>query len=274
MKKLLLGFLGLGLLSLGLANIREVGDHILLARMSELPGHASQPVFGVNAAVGTSWETVWDEGGIYTFPSSASAMTVSSSDAADDIASTGAGIVFLTLLDSNYEEFTETVTMDGTAGVTTASTDIYRINGCRVVFSGSGETNAGNIYVGTGTITAGKPANVYCMIPAGYGTNRMGVYTVPADEGGFTMTVTGSADAGKFVQIRFGVNVYQTNTWTFGTEYNTQGIPFFISQSVSNPIPAKSDIRIDAKASTGSADVSFGFSLLRIHKSQAPNAAI
>ena len=33
--------------------------------------------FGVNAAVGTSYETVWLEGGTYTFPAAASVLKVS-----------------------------------------------------------------------------------------------------------------------------------------------------------------------------------------------------
>jgi hypothetical protein len=46
--------------------------------------------FGYNSVVGNTKETIWEQGGLYAYPPSASVMTVSSSDANDTSAGTGA----------------------------------------------------------------------------------------------------------------------------------------------------------------------------------------
>ena len=77
--------------------------------------------FGFNDAVGSSAETIWSVGGTYTFPSTATALTVVSSSANDDgnPVGTGARTVTIEGLDANYLPVSETVTMNGTTDVTT-----------------------------------------------------------------------------------------------------------------------------------------------------------
>jgi len=136
--------------------------------------------FGQNASVGNSLETIWLEGGLYAYPPSATTMTVSSSDANDTSAGTGARTIQIAGLDGSYNEVSETITMNGQTPVTT-SNSYLRVNRGLVLTAGSGGANAGIVYVGTGTVTSGVPANKYTTIN-GDGTNQtlQAFWTVPA----------------------------------------------------------------------------------------------
>ena len=141
--------------------------------------HKTNFKFGFNSDIDDSLETVWTQGGLYSHPSSASTMTVSSSSTADTSAGTGARTVEISGLDSDYNEVSETITLNGQTAVTTTNTYI-RMNRAIVRSAGSGEQNAGVIYVGTGTVTAGVPANKYATIAVGDNQTLMCVWTVPA----------------------------------------------------------------------------------------------
>ena len=166
------------------------------------PSYKQVYKFGQNADVGNSVETIWLEGGLYVYPPSATTMTVSSSDANDTSAGTGARTVLISGLDGSYNEISETITMNGQTPVTT-SNSYLRMNRALVLTAGSGGVNAGIIYVGTGTVTSGVPANKYTTIN-GDGTNQtlQAFWTVPA---GYT------------------AYIYQTNIST-GTSSNTPAV--------------------------------------------------
>ncbi len=142
--------------------------------------------FGFNPDVDDSLETVWTEGGLYSYLAAATVLKVSSSSTADDSAGTGARTVQLFGLDANYDEINETVTLDGQTAVNTTKSYL-RINRMIVRSAGSGATNAGVIYAGTGTVTAGVPANKYATIAVGDGQSLMALWTVPA---GYTLYVS------------------------------------------------------------------------------------
>jgi hypothetical protein len=137
--------------------------------------------FGQNAVVGNSVETIWQQGGLYSYPPSATTMTVSSSNANDTSAGTGARTVQIVGLDGDYNEISETIILNGQTAVTTTNS-FLRVNRGIVLTAGSGGVNAGIIYVGTGTVTSGVPANIYTTIN-GDGTNQslQSFWTVPAN---------------------------------------------------------------------------------------------
>ncbi len=58
--------------------------------------------FGRNPSVGGAPETVWMQGGVYSYLTSASTVYVSSDDADDAAAGTGARTVTVLGLDANY----------------------------------------------------------------------------------------------------------------------------------------------------------------------------
>ena len=143
------------------------------------PSYKEVYKFGSNATVGNTLETIWEEGGLYAYPASASTMTVSSSDTNDTSAGTGARTVLISGLDASYNEASETIILDGQTAVTTVNTYI-RMNRAIVLTAGSGAGNAGVIYVGTGTVTAGVPANKFTTIAIGANQTLQAFWTVPA----------------------------------------------------------------------------------------------
>ena len=149
--------------------------------------HEAVYKFGNNAAVANVTETIWQQGGLYSYLSAASVLKVSSSSANDTSAGTGARTVELFGLDGDYNEINEVVTLNGQTAVNTTQSYL-RINRMIVRSAGSGGYNAGVIYAGTGTVTTGVPANIYATIN-GDGTNQtlMALWTVPAGYTGYLM---------------------------------------------------------------------------------------
>ena len=156
-------------------------DFGLQVARGQIPYHKHVYKFGQNAVVGNSVETIWSQGGLYSYPPSATTMTVSSSNTNDTSAGTGARTVLISGLDGDYDEISETITLNGQTAVTTTNS-FLRVNRAIVLTAGSGGVNAGIIYVGTGTVTSGVPANIYTTIN-GDGTNQtlQTFWTVPAN---------------------------------------------------------------------------------------------
>ena len=177
-------------------------DFGLQVARGQIPYHKHVYKFGQNAVVGDSVETIWSQGGLYSYPPSATTMTVSSSNTNDTSAGTGARTVLISGLDGDYNEISETITLNGQTAVTTTNS-FLRVNRAIVLTAGSGGANAGTIYVGTGTVTTGVPANVYTTIN-GDGTNQslQTFWTVPAN---------------------YDAYIYQTNIST-GNTSNTQAV--------------------------------------------------
>lgn len=126
-------------------------------------------------------EDVWDGEGAYGgFLANATAMTVSSSST-DDVSAgpgTGAHTVRVVGLDTNWQEVVQDVTMTGQTAVN-LPTSLRRVYRAYVLTAGTGGVNAGNIWVGSGTVTTGVPANKYAGILANNGQTLMAVYTTP-----------------------------------------------------------------------------------------------
>ena len=152
----------------------------------QISWHRSVTIFGYNSDVDTSLETVWPYGGLLPYPSNALQLSVSSDNANDTSAGTGARTVYLEGLDANHNTISEVVTLNGQTAVTTTRSYLH-INNCYVLTAGSGNSAAGTIYFGTGVVTAGVPATVYDVIQFDYNARVTGSYTVPA---GYTAYVS------------------------------------------------------------------------------------
>ena len=152
----------------------------------QISWHRSVTIFGYNSDVDTSLETVWPYGGLLPYPSNALQLSVSSDNANDTSAGTGARTVYLEGLDADHNTISEVVTLNGQTAVTTTKSYLH-INNCYVLTAGSGNSAAGTIYFGTGVVTAGVPATVYDVIQFDYNARVTGSYTVPA---GYTAYVS------------------------------------------------------------------------------------
>jgi hypothetical protein len=170
----------------------------------QIQGHRNVTVFGFNPDVDSTQVSVWPLPSLITFPASAIQMTVSSTSASDAAAGTGAHTIVVQGLDANYNEVSETVTMNGQTAVT-MTTAMLRVNYAYVATAGSSNSAVGDIYIGTGTVTAGVPATTYDIIKLDYNTTTTGSYTIPA---GYTAYVsqglfsTGQAGGSNAVQGR------------------------------------------------------------------------
>jgi hypothetical protein len=233
------------------------------------PSYKQVYKFGQNADVGNSLETIWLEGGLYAYPPSATTMTVSSSDANDTSAGTGARTIQISGLDGDYNEISETIILNGQTPVTT-SNSYLRMNRAIVLTAGSGGVNAGIIYVGTGTVTSGVPVNKYTTIN-GDGTNQtlQAFWTVPA---GYTAYIyqtnisTGSSSATPAVLktllvVRpFGgvFNTKEVITLSDGNHLQDYSFPLKITE--------KSDIEFRAESSSPSVSFNVSASLNIMYK--------
>lgn len=157
--------------------------HLQVSR-GQVTMHTPIIVFGYNPDVDTSEESVWPDGGTIPHPTVASVLKISSSSASDAAAGTGARTVTIIGLDGNYNEVSETVTLDGQTAVNTTNSYLY-VNQFFVATVGSGGANAGNINAGTGSVTAGVPAVLYDTIAIGYNNRTTGHYCVPAGYTGY-----------------------------------------------------------------------------------------
>jgi hypothetical protein len=165
---------------------RRNEDFALQVARGQIPGHRSVTVFGYNGDVDTTEVTVWPHTGLTPHPATAIQIKVSSSNAADTSAGTGARTVLIEGLNADYNEISEVVSLTGQTAVTTVNSYL-RINYAAVATAGSGQSAAGDIYIGTGTVTAGVPATMYDLIKFNYNDTVTGHYTVPAGYTGYLM---------------------------------------------------------------------------------------
>lgn len=195
--------------------------------------------FGVQDAVQNVEQTVWEYGGIYTYPTTAVVMTVTSSAGATD---NGCEIA-VNGLDENYNEVTEVLTLSG-AGTATTTTTFIRV--FRGYVAGSQDT--------TGNITIGNGANVYSYVNADNQTLQA-FYTIPA---GYTAKLLqtdhtiNTEQNNKFGQIRI---IVRRPNGVFRTQESFTIDNGSISRLYSTPIyiPEKSDIEVRAIASGANA---------------------
>ena len=168
----------------------------------QIPGHDFVHKFGYNPTIGVTDETIWSQGGVYVYPTTASTMYISSSSTADTAAGTGARTVTVSGLDADFNPINVTVSLNGQVGVQlNGALNWYRVNRIIVNTAGSGGANAGVLYVGTeATPTGGVPTNKYATVAIGDNQTLMCIWTVPL---GYTAylhqkDVSASSSAGKF----------------------------------------------------------------------------
>lgn len=143
--------------------------------------------FGSNLDIdtGTDPETVWSQGGLYTFPTVAAQLSVVSTDANDADGDTGARVVCIQGLDENYKEITEEITLNGLTPVNSTATNWFRVYRAWVSEAGSSEGNEGSIVVNVGVVLS-------AVILPGDGQTQMAIYTVPAGKTAYITDLSGA----------------------------------------------------------------------------------
>ena len=234
----------------------------------QIQGHKNVTVFGFNPDVDTTQVSVWPLPSLITFPAAALRMTVSSTSANDTSAGTGARTVVVQGLDANYNEVTETVTMNGQTAVT-MSTALLRVNYAYVATAGSGNSAAGDIYIGTGTVTAGVPATVYDIIKFDYNNTTTGSYTVPANYTAYVSQGLFSAgQAGGSNQVQGRLLTRGTNNIRMTAALTTlnNGVANYVFE-YPLAVPEKTTIEATAVGSSSNNGVSSMFIVLLVKNS-------
>lgn len=157
--------------------------------------HTSLFKYGYNPLIINVNETVWDGGGLYAYPASAVAMTVTSAGGATD----EGVLVTVVGLDADWNEVVQEVTLNGSGVATTSA--LLRVY--RAYVSGP--------QAPTGNITIANGGTTYAQITNDENQTLMAVYTVPA---GYTLYVTngtathGTDTSGAYMTIRFMVRSF------------------------------------------------------------------
>lgn len=129
--------------------------------------------FGYNDDVDIGTEVIASWGGTFTPLTTATTISIVSTDATDDDGNTGCNSVVLYGLDANRDEAIEVVTLNGTTPVATTSTWLG-LNRVAMFLCGTGKVNAGDI-----TATAVTGSSTMAQMPAGGGVTQQCIFHIP-----------------------------------------------------------------------------------------------
>lgn len=208
--------------------------------------------FGFNDEVPTTFEVIAVGSSNFTYPTTAGVVTVVSTDTNDADGDTGARTVSLQGLDGDYNQITETVTLNGTTNVTSTKS-FLRLFRMRVETAGSSES-------AEGTITATVGGNELTRIDPDYDNQTLqAAYTVPANKTAYLIRMqatstkdnkaamvglfTRSSNANSVFTVKQLIEVYRNNV--------------VVNFPVPIEFPAKTDIELRGK-NLNSGNVSIG----------------
>ena len=203
-------------------------------------------IFGYNPSVSSTFGSITGNGGIYSYPTSASTAVVTSSDTVSD----NTGTVLVSGLDSNYDLASETLTIGGGAG----TTSFIRAFSARMITANTGDANVGNI-----TITVDSKTVAY--IPATYGSSLNANYTVPRKKRAFIMSAYAGVSKQKELEAKILTKqISNGNVWNTVGYQTTFAVPVYQEFVVPILVDQKTDIEMRAKTDATTA-VSGGFTL-------------
>ena len=222
-----------------------IGDTVILDKSGTVPE------YGYITAIVSDTELTIGGGFSYGGTGSGRAYTI-----LDESATAGSHACEIQYLDGNYAEKKEIFILVGTTITTTVNTDIFRINGFRVIASGVNKIPTGNLTLRN---TADTP--VYGYITLGFTRARNICYTVPTGKSLYVTDVNGgyatTGNANKeYGRITTRANIDPT------TRFMTDGIFYPFTDSLSQnttintqlqcptKLPAKTDIKMSIIASS------------------------
>jgi len=221
---------------------------------NQIENHKTVFKFGFNPDVNSSEETIWDVGGIYAYPSSAVAMTVTT-DAGTPANDNGVKVIVFGL-DEDYNEVNDEVTLAG-AGTATTTQTFLRV--FRAYVSGS-QAPTGNLNITNGGTT-------YARITLGENQTLMALWTVPAGYTGFLDHVniaTGTTNANQYVTAQI---VQRTQGGVFRVmmkqTLGSGGVADFILRYPIE-VSEKTDLEVRAESSGSNNLISANFSIVYV----------
>ena len=213
-------------------------NHLYDVARGVFPNESVLNIFGFNRNTEVDFETIWNDGSTYIFPSTALIMSAVSTSALDVMP------VLISGLNTNYEPISETITLTGTSPVVT-TTPFFRINSA-VILSGS---NAGNITISNAGVT-------YSYIGETLGVSQSCIYTVPAGHSMYIFRIdcnSATANPNKFITIRNVTTVSGRTLRVSEATFSTSQVSY--DRQVPFKIAEKTDFQFEAKSSAGTNEV-------------------
>jgi hypothetical protein len=201
--------------------------------------------FGYNTAVGTVFETIWENGSLYSYPTTATTAVATSSDTDDNDS-----LVHIYGLDSNYDLADEVITVGGSAS-TTSFIRVFR----------SVLTNANTGVVNVGKITTTVNSLPVSIVDVGYGQSLQAVYSIPRNYRGYLMSIDVGTSKQKEVEAKFMQRPLNGNTFQTKSLVTSFGTPIHKEYFVPEILSEKSDLEMRAKADA-TTSISAGFQLI------------
>jgi len=232
-------------------NITYPIPYLLAVAQGLVPNNSQVNIFAFSDNVKTGTPvTLWELTGTtaYAFPTSAVQMTLVSTSASDDTRAT----ILINGLDSNWDQISETIALNGTSNVTTVNSYL-RINNMIMTSTGTGQTT------NVGTITAKNGGITYSIISIGVGRSQAAVYTVP---NGYTMYLisinafNGDAAAGNAINYQVkSTNNTQTNPVTLTVLQTAWDQRYQVIRENVFPYTQKTDLRWQFSTASGTHSV-------------------
>ena len=217
----------------------------LAIQRGNIPNFSGIQKFGYNVSVSTSFETIWENGSLYSYPTS-STTAVATSTSTDDNDS----LVHIYGLDSDWDLADEVITVGGSAS-TTSFIRVFR----------SVLTNANTGIVNVGKITTTVNSLPVSIIDVGYGQSLQAIYTIPRNYRGYLMSIDVGTSKQKEVEAKFMQRPLNGNTFQTKSLITSFGTPFRKDYLVPEILSEKSDLEIRAKADA-TTSISAGFQLI------------
>jgi len=220
--------------------------------------------FGKNLTAGTSWEPIWSASTAYAYQTTAQTMEAISTDANDTAAGTGARTISIEGLDSNCDYITETITMAGLSASTATTKSFFRVFRATVETVGVyGGDNLGVIVVRVSSAGATQ-----AQMEIGDGASQMAMLSTPrgvtALLESFFISVASTKSVAIRVMQRKQIDVVSAPMKPFKAAFTLVSV--IDSEQFVNkygiPFEEKSDIVFEAKATSGSIDVSCSFQVV------------
>ena len=192
-------------------------------------------------------------------------LAVSSSSTSDALSGSGARKVHLLYLDSNFDEVEEEIILNGTTKVNTVATDIRRIQSFYVSNLGTVNGTA----LGTISVTNTAGTLTYDVIAAGGNQSLTSHFTIPNGYTGF-ITNWKASSTKQAISLRLRATVEKHSKILLPGIFLFQDALALNNSAQSSvfkvPLlcPERTDIKISAISSAGSADASASYEILLI----------
>lgn len=251
----------------GSKNVIDTAPFELSVIRGKVPEFTIVKAFGINDNVGVAnAEDIWAEGGIYEFPTTAQQISVESDNAADDGIGGGSGGRTLEIngLDENFEEISETITLNGITPVLTTQ-EFLRVQNARVITAGGSGRNEG-------IIRGSHGGTILFHIPSEKNNSFLGIFTIPANKTGYLKKFyAGCVAAQKAAGVKEGrIHLLATDQaegsvfrHVFCFDISSRATtPFYIPIDFYEPFTEKTDLQIRFIAFSNNTEVASGMHIM------------